>query len=260
MTRHPRGFALIIVLWAVIALAVGGALLVSTGRRALTEADAAGAAARTTAALDSAAQQAIFHLLAPGAQNWPPLGTRSVRAGDRTVNVSLDNLAGAVNLNSASPALLAGLLAALDRPPAEAASLAAAIVEWRSNSGFAPGGDPAVRYRAAGRDYAPPAAPFQSLGELGLVLGMTPDLLARLRPYLTLWGDGDPDPALAAPPVRAALRSAGLGSATPGASGKIVVAITCRIEGGPGRRTIVQLLPAAERPFRIVDSQPLPAE
>ena len=35
--------------------------------------------------------------------------------------------------------------------------------------------------------------PFQSVAELGDVLGMTPDLLARLTPHLTVLTDGDPD-------------------------------------------------------------------
>ena len=53
----------------------------------------------------------------------------------------------------------------------------------------------AARYAAAGRDYAPSGAPFASPDELGAVLGMTPDLLARLKPHLTVFTDGDPSTA-----------------------------------------------------------------
>ncbi len=41
---------------------------------------------------------------------------------------------------------------------------------------------------------------------------MTPALLAALAPHLTLYSDGDPDPAAADPVVRAALRDVGYGA------------------------------------------------
>ena len=54
-------------------------------------------------------------------------------------------------------------------------------------------------------DYGPPGSPLQTLDELGRVLGMTPALLAALRPHLSLFGPAEPKPAGADPVVAAAL-------------------------------------------------------
>ena len=263
MMRRQRGFALIIVLWGVVALALGAAILTATGRRSLAEAEAAGRTAQAAAAIDSAVQQSIFHLLADGQPHWVPGSTHAIPIGNLVVDVAIVDQAGTINPNTASAPLLAALLVVLGRSTADADALANAIVEWRTEARLVNERTSATtRYRAAGLAYAPPAAPFQSIGELGLVLGMTPDLLARLRPGLSLWWDGDPDPVLAIPPVRAALRTlapnAGLLGST--GSGITVVALICRIDRGnarAARRVVVQLLPTAPRPFHIVENTPI---
>jgi general secretion pathway protein K len=58
-----------------------------------------------------------------------------------------------------------------------------------------------AEYQAAGLDYRPPGAPLETLDELGRVLGMTPAILATIRPYLTLYGPPQPNPATADPIV-----------------------------------------------------------
>src|SRR5260370_33283326 len=61
-----------------------------------------------------------------------------------------------------------------------------------------------AEYRAAGLDYAPPGSPLETVDELRRVRGMTADLLAALRPHLTLFGPAEPNPASADPIVAAA--------------------------------------------------------
>ena len=201
MMRRQRGFALIIVLWGVVALALGAAILTATGRRSLAEAEAAGRTAQAAAAIDSAVQQSIFHLLADGQPHWVPGSTHAIPIGNLVVDVAIVDQAGTINPNTASAPLLAALLVVLGRSTADADALANSIVEWRTEARLVNERTSATtRYRAAGLAYAPPAAPFQSIGELGLVLGMTPDLLARLRPGLSLWWDGGPRPGARDPP------------------------------------------------------------
>ena len=53
------------------------------------------------------------------------------------------------------------------------------------------GGPKLAQYQAAGLPYGPANRPFDSLDELGLVLGMTPTLLARMRPFLSVYQEGD---------------------------------------------------------------------
>lgn len=262
MTRHPPGFALIMVLWAMLALALGAATLTATARHSLDAAAAIGTATQAAATLDSAAQHAVFHLLATGTDHWLPSGTHTIVPGPQAVAITLVDQSGLLNPNTASPALLAALLTELGQSDATATTLADAIVEWRTQARIVRRRTAiATRYRAAGLDYAPPAAPFETIAELGLVLGMTPDILATLRPYLSLWWDGDPAPALAPPPLRAALGRLppGLGLLGSTGSGILTVAITCRVPHA-ARRLVVQLLTTGSPSVRVVESTRLDEE
>jgi general secretion pathway protein K len=84
------------------------------------------------------------------------------------------------------------LLVQVGADAATAATVAASIVDWRMASN-APGQAKAIltRYAAAGSDYAPSGAQFADVNELAQVIGMTPELLARLRPHLTVYTDDD---------------------------------------------------------------------
>ncbi|RYI99475.1 MAG: general secretion pathway protein GspK, partial [Acetobacteraceae bacterium] len=132
-----------------------------------------------------------------------------------------------------------------------ATRLAAAITDWRAPTAEArPFGAKAREYRNAGLGYGPPDAPFRSIGELGAVLGMTPPLLARLAPHLSLFNDGDPEPGLADPLVLRALRGS-LGAQEFAASpqtGRRVVAISATaIQRGRGGTPAAEVARFARR-------------
>ena len=99
----------------------------------------------------------------------------------------------------------------------------------------------------AARDHGPTGKPFEHLDELGLVLGMTPELLARVTPYLTLYHEGEPDVREAAPPVLQALRetTGAVPIAPSGPPDETTVTITSLASGGNGgrftRRAVVRL-------------------
>ena len=80
-----------------------------------------------------------------------------------------------------------------------------------------PGGAKARQYRAVGRAYGQPSAPFRGIDELGPVLGMTSVLLERLRPHLSA------SPAIRSSRALAAAAPAG-GPSTGGDLGSIAVA------------------------------------
>jgi general secretion pathway protein K len=86
-----------------------------------------------------------------------------------------------------------------------------------------------MEYQAAGLDYGPPAAPLETLGELGRVVGMTPAILATIRPHLTLFGPPQPSAASADPIVAAALAEASQAEAVPSASQPPPDVLTTRI-------------------------------
>ncbi len=205
------GFALLVVLWTLILVAMLFAVLAGASRSDAQLTANLRSAAELEAVADGAIHTALFDLLQRGAsaRDVPPTVGRLSGA---EVGTEVVDQSGLLNPNTASPDLLAALMLRLGADAGQAGRIAAAVADWR-----APGrrsarrGMKAAQYQAAGLSYGPPGAPFETLGELGDVFGMTPALLAALAPHLTLYSDGDPDPAAADPVVRAALRDAGYG-------------------------------------------------
>jgi len=206
--RRNSGFALIIVLWTLVLIAFVVAHLTAAGRTEIRIARNLVTNAVTQAAADGAIFEAIFNLSDPQPQNrWPVDGNpRELVIGNSRVVVWLEDEAWWINPNSASPALLEGLLRATGSDPESARRLANAIGEWAGSAPVArPQSVVLADYRAAGLDYGPPGAPFETPDELGRVIGMTPATLAAIRPHLTLFGPPQPNAASTDPFVAAAL-------------------------------------------------------
>ncbi len=258
---RDHGFALLIVLWTMVLLALLVTRITSYGRAEAQVAANLRGGAVVEAAADAAVNATLFHLLASGNQRWAPAGRRRLLMPGAEVDVTLENLAGRVNLNTAPPELLQALLDVLGTLPDQSVALAAAILDWRTpGQRPRPGGAKAPQYREAGRGYGPPGAPFRAVDELGDVLGMAPALLARLRPHVTIWGDGNPDPASADAVVLTALRALGRDGLAPGGGGSdvVVVAITADAAGPNSsrfaRRAVVEITPTRNsRPWRVLE-------
>jgi len=249
MRRHhasgvESGFALLIVLWTLVPIALLFVMLTAAARSDAQLTANLRSAAELEATADGAIYSALFDLLQRGAvrRNGPPL---ALRLSNADVLVDVRSESGLVNPNTASPGLLGALLVRLGADPAQAYGIASAVADWRTpGRRSARNGAKASQYQAAGLDYAPPGAPFETLSELGDVLGMTPALLQALAPHLTLYSDGDPDPALADPVVRAALRDLGAIAIASGAEAR-VVRITATAQRSNAarvtRRAIIQI-------------------
>lgn len=258
--RREGGFALLIVLWSVALLSLILSELLSAGRGAALRASEARAAAAGRAAADGAIAEEIYHLLGHGGA-WSADGlTHEVAIGASRVSVQARSLASAINPNLASTALLSGLFQSAGLAAQQATALAQAVTAWRSKPATQAEAEARLAaYRRAGLPFAPPGRPFADIGELGFVIGMTPQLLAAVTPFLSLYPSGDPDAAIAPPMVREALRRAGQAGAQSGQfDGNFpVVAITAVAHGpGPGlvRRSAVVSLPGdqAKIPYRIL--------
>jgi general secretion pathway protein K len=158
-----------------------------------------------------------------------------VRAGAR---VRIADETAKINPNIAPPQLLQALLRRLGVADQAAASLAAAIVDWRDDGATAAaGGAKAPQYTAAGKAYGPPQEPFQSIAELADVLGMTPDILRLLAPHVSIYAAGTPQPGAADPIVAGALTDVAAGQAvgapeTPSRT----IAVTVTVGGTNGAR------------------------
>jgi general secretion pathway protein K len=218
-----RGFALPIVLLTIVFLSVLGTALVTAGRQSTQRARNLIDSAIAEAAADGAVHQAIFNLLDQSGMQWVPDSRIHVlRYGRYIAEVRVEDESDKVNPNFAPPELLQALLVRLGVTQFAATNLAAAIVDWRTTrqlpralgmrasqtpvAGPPEHPDPMTpQYLAAGRDYLPPGESFETIDELGAVLGMTPPLLARLQPHVTLFSDADPDASTTDPVVAAAL-------------------------------------------------------
>ena len=115
------------------------------------------------------------------------------------MKIAIQDELGKIDLNQAEPALLASLLQSAGLDPLAGNSLADKIVDWRTALPLKRvNGAKDEDYRAAGLPYRPRNGPFQSVGELLLVMDMTPALFERIAPALTVYS-GRPqfDPQLA---------------------------------------------------------------
>ena len=235
-SRQPRGFALLIVLWSVALLALLATGLTSAGRSDAQLANNVRRAAAAEAAADGGVQAAVFHVSDAPARAWLADGQkRQVAIGRYAVTVTVRDESRKLNPNFTPPELMQRLLAACGADPTRAAAVAQAILDWH-----VPGArDPAILlYRSAGLTAAPTGRLFQSVDELGLVIGMTPALLDCLRPHLSVYAEGVPDYAQADPVVRTALLELAGGTPPAAAPRPSKLDITADARGPDGSRFV----------------------
>ncbi|HLT43475.1 MAG TPA: type II secretion system minor pseudopilin GspK [Luteimonas sp.] len=209
-----RGAALLLVLWLVALLA---ALVGSFALAARTEHLQGQVLARGTEAhalARAGLEYAIWRVSQPDRRlRWMADG-REYRwdpgelAPGADVRVRIVDEQGKVDLNMADATLLSALFQATGSPQPEAAAIAAAILDWRDVDDLEQpqGGAEDRDYAAAGRHYGAADAPFASVAELEQVLGMTPQVYARVAPHLTVFsGRPVPNPTFASAAVLSAL-------------------------------------------------------
>lgn len=185
-----RGWALVSVLWAITLLSLMAAAtqaLTVTSYRSETHAMVD---ARAEADLNAAVAAAVLGIsdLRPE-RRWRVDGTATPFAFDGvTMRVSVQDELGRIDLNTSSGALITQLLLGAGLKPDDAGKLADSIVYWRSKTDLQNlRGATNDEYRAAHLTYLPRHAPFQTVDEAKLVLGMTPRLFAAIRPALTVY-------------------------------------------------------------------------
>lgn len=190
-----QGFALIIALWVGVLLSVIAAHFVLSVK---TESRLAGNlvdSARAVALADAGIHRGILALLADGDDGrWIADGRAyDLPLGDGSVRIRLRSESARVDLNAAPEALIHGVLDSLARhgvleSRAEAASIADAILDWRdTDSQPRPGGAEDRDYEAGGYAHGARDGEFLSVAELEQVLGVTPQIRARLTPWFTVY-------------------------------------------------------------------------
>jgi general secretion pathway protein K len=198
--RPDSGLVLLIVLGWIVLLALLVTRITAATRTAILISTNIRDSAVAEAWADGAVNEAIFQVLA---RQWKADGsTYLVRGALAVARVRIDDEGGKIDPNVAPVALLQALLRECGATAKTATELAAAIYDWRSLDLLRSASTAAAsRYRAAGRGYMPPHARFVSEDEMGLVLGMTPELLACVEPHTSVYSLSVPSLETTADPV-----------------------------------------------------------
>lgn len=191
-----RGFALILAIWALAAVALVTTTLATGVRRetTLTRNALDGATARHLA--DAAVHLVAAAMSDPGSAGSIRIDGAPMRMAieGTSVEVSVLDEGGKIDLNEAPADLLRGLLLGVGAERRAAEAVAAGIVAWRDER------------LALARSSPIGAARFESLAQLSRIAGITPTLLLRLEPYLTVESRQPAiDPWVAPVPVLAAV-------------------------------------------------------
>ena len=249
-------------LWSVVFLALLATGITAAGRSDVLLATNVRHAAAAEAAADGGIAAAVFHVTDASAQAWPADDQpRQIAFAGYTLRLRIADESRKVNPNLATSALLTALLVASGADQTRAASITQAIGQWHAADTH----DAVVaQYRAAGMPAAPTGFPFRSLDELGLVMGMTPEILARFRPHLSVFAEGLVDFPAADPVVRQAVLSLGTGAPQPSTVRPTVIDVTADAQSRDGSRFIRHAVVAlgadqTGRPFRTLLWEALPA-
>ena len=189
--RKQRGIALVLALWLTILLTVIASGFAFSMRSEAIAARNAISLAQARAAADGAVERTLFELSRPRiADAWSADGTRRtwIENGVQFDVVAVDETS-KIDLNMANDTLLKGLLMTSGGLDDQAAArVVDAIADWRDPDDLKrPNGAEEADYRAANLKYGPANAPFETVGELARVLGITPDLYRRVAGNLTVY-------------------------------------------------------------------------
>ncbi|GGF51395.1 hypothetical protein GCM10011611_67330 [Aliidongia dinghuensis] len=186
--RAEGGWALVSVLWGLVIVSLIAAMMLSSARVSYRQAAFSVAEAQRRADADAATVRAVLGLLDSRVDHrWRIDGVPQTWAFDgRVLRFAIEDEGGKIDLNASGDFAIRQLLKAV---APQANGLADKILDWRDQKGDlhrlqgATGAD----YAAEGRDYRPRGGPFQSVDELKLVLGMTPEIFDRLAPAVTVF-------------------------------------------------------------------------
>ena len=186
-----RGFALVAVLWLLVLISALAVTVVSGGRSGLNLVSNVVAAAEARHLADAGVYTTAQKLIESADRQRRCIDGRTysiLTLDGIRIDISVRDEAGKIDLNQASRPLLEGLFTAAGVTAAQAGSLASAVLDWRDGDHIArPDGAEDGHYRSAGLDYGAKDAPFESVAELLLVLGMPRDLHERIRDEVTVY-------------------------------------------------------------------------
>ncbi len=190
--QSQKGFALMLVLWMAVLLSIVAAGFAGTVRSEAKIARNTLSMAQAQAAADAAVHRALFDLYKFTNQDeiWKSDGAwHDWTYGEAQVRVRMLNESGKIDINTANDQLLRGLFRSVGvDDEQQQARLVEAMRDWQDGDSLKRlNGAEETEYSAAGLTYKPANAPFQTVEELQLVLGMTPNLFKKILPVITVY-------------------------------------------------------------------------
>lgn len=238
-----RGVALILVLWVAILLTVIAGSFAFAMRTDMLVVQNSVAIARAEAAANAGVHRALLELFKPptDAERWQADGqAHEMTLAGAKVTVSALDESGKIDINAAANELLKGLFLSAGLKDEEAVALLDAVEDWRDADNLRrPNGAEEPEYRAAGLKYKPANAPFQTIEELQLVLGMKPEIYHRIAGVITVYARQ--------PGLNAAIASRAALLAIPEATAEQVDGYIAQREAARAEKQPVPLFPPAAR-------------
>ena len=203
---RDEGFVLVAVLWILAALAALASAFSVFAARTTASVYLPEERIKANSAIRAAIELTAYRQLAWPIAARPSQGDFNTRLGGATLNVVYRAESARVDINAAPRSLLVGLFAQLGASSSNAGLLADRIIGWRKRGQASTVHSEVEAYHKAGLGYAPAGAPFDNVLELAALPDMSPQLLSRALPYLTVYNSaGVIDPAIAPPAVLASI-------------------------------------------------------
>ncbi len=197
--------AILAVLWGtalLIALILGAVAMVRS-QVAAVDVSTRGAQARALA--EAGIQRAVAELtLVRETERWRADGTpHELLLADGSIEVSIQDASGLVDINAASEELLRGLIGIVGPGGEQGSALADAILDWRDVDNVRrPHGAEDGDYRHAALAHGAGDGPFDNIEQLRQVMGMNAEIYDRISPWVTVYsGSAGVNPQLAPEPV-----------------------------------------------------------
>lgn len=204
--ERQRGFVIVAVLWILIALsslAVIFAVYLSASARAMAIGDTD---LENEALVSASVELTAYQLILSGDGDKKPVrGAFHFRMNDANVGVNFTSEAARIDLNFASKEVLTAFFAGLGANKDAANEDAERVIGWRTLPTPGNSDEEGARYAALG--YSPRESLFVHANELALIVGLSPALVDRALPFVTVFnGSSDIDDTIAAPEVVAAYK------------------------------------------------------
>lgn len=185
-----RGLVLIIVLWIITLLTIMAGSLVYTVRTETLLTSHAVEQAQAHALAEAGLNYAALQILRPAsARDWPVDGSQQTwRFGPGRVFITVTDVSGKVDLNSADREMLGILLTAAGTLEEDLDGLLDTIEDWRDADDLRRvNGAESDEYEAAGRSIGPKNKPFDSVEELQQVLGISSAVYRKMAKWVTVF-------------------------------------------------------------------------